>query len=422
MKLFGLEFGGGARRAPEAREVSIERPGVPVSSDDILTLFGIDTRNAPAVTIDNAMQVPAFSCGVSFLSRTLAGLPLHAYRDGGDQGAIRLTGAVQRTLNEAPNPEWTSFGLRRYFWQQVFSAPGRGLMWIERLGSTSFTLWPIDATTTTVKREGGRKFYVYGGKTFPAADVIDVPFMLKADQLATRSPLQLGEKVLSLALAMGAYQTGFFAGGGVPPLALSGPMPAGADALKRAQADVKRAIDGAKARGEQIMPIPAGYDLKPVGFDPDKGQMTEAQRFVVEQLARILGLPPAFLQDLTHGTFTNTEQQDLHLSKHVISPWARALEEELNLKLFGAANSRRYVEHNLDGLMRGDFKTRIEALARGIQTSQLTPDEARALENRGPKPGGDKLYIQGATVPLGEQPKPGATPPPADENGAGDDA
>ena len=90
--------------------------------------------------------------------------------------------------------------------------------------------------------------------------------------------------------------------------------------------------------------------------------------------------------------------------KHAIGQWAKAFEDELNLKLFGQRNRARSAKHNLDGLQRGDFKSRIEGIARAIQTAQMTPDEGRALENRPPKPNGDVLYIQGATVPLGTVP------------------
>jgi HK97 family phage portal protein len=179
-------------------------------------------------------------------------------------------------------------------------------------------------------------------------------------------------------------------------------MPAGPEAIRRAQADIKRAIDAAKNASDPVFPIPAGYELKPVGFDPSKGQMTEARLFQVSEIARIYNLPPVFLQDLTHGTFSNTEQQDLHLVKHLIAQWAKALEEEINLKVFGGRG--RYAEHSLDGLMRGDFKSRVEGFAIGIQSAQYTPDEVRALENRPPMDNGDKLYIQGATVPLGTTP------------------
>jgi HK97 family phage portal protein len=281
---------------------------------------------------------------------------------------------------------------------------------------------------TTVKRVGGRRVYQYKGQAEPyaAADVIDIPFLLKQDQLATHSPLVMGKRALQLSLAMNDYASGFFAGGGVPPLALTGPLPQGAEAMKRAIADIFRSIEAAKRSDKPIFPMPPGHDLKAVGLDPEKGQMTEARRFQVEEIARVLGLPPAFLQDLTHGTFTNSEQQDLHLVKHVLAQWAKGLEEELNLKLFGARNSGRYVEHNLDGVMRGDFKSRIEALARGVQSALMTPNEARALDNRSPLAGGDRLYVQGATVPLESAatpptPPPAGTPPQSQDEGADDE-
>jgi HK97 family phage portal protein len=188
--------------------------------------------------------------------------------------------------------------------------------------------------------------------------------------------------------------------------------------MKRAQADIKRSVDSAKKNSEPVFPIPAGYTLAPVGFDPAKGQMTEARLFQIQEIARLFGLPPVFLQDLSRGTFANVEQQDLYLVKHLIAQWAKAFEDELNLKLFGR-NSKTFVEHELDGLMRGDFKTRMEGLAIGVQNALITPDEGRSLLNRPPAEGGDQLLIQGATVPLGSQPKPGEKPnePPAADDG-----
>lgn len=412
MKLFGYDI----RRE---RRASPEDPRVPVSAENFLSYFGIQSANLPAVTIDSALQVPAVAAAVTFLSGSLANLPLHAFR-AKDSGVERIRGGIQRILNEAPNEEWTSFGWRRYFWQQAFTG-GRGLSWIERIGGNVVGIWPMDPSLTTVKRVGGRKVYRFGANEYPAADVIDVPFMLRRDQLGVYSPIMMGARAVQLALAMGEYASGFFAGGGVPPLALVGPMPAGPEAVKRAQADIRRAVDAAKKGNDPVFPIPAGYELKPVGFDPAKGQMTEARQLQVVEIARIYNLPPVFLQDLTHGTFSNTEQQDLHLVKHLIARWAKALEEEINLKVFGMRSGGRYAEHNLDSLMRGDFKSRIEALARGVQTSLYTPDEARALEGRPKVANGDKAYMQGATVPLGTMPT-SAAPSPTGDKGADNEA
>jgi phage portal protein BeeE len=69
--------------------------------------------------------------------------------------------------------------------------------------------------------------------------------------------------------------------------------------------------------------LPLGHELKPIGFEPEKGQLTEARRFVVEEVARIYGLPPLFLQDLTRATFANAETQDLHLV-HTVGHWGHS--------------------------------------------------------------------------------------------------
>jgi HK97 family phage portal protein len=110
------------------------------------------------------------------------------------------------------------------------------------------------------------------------------------------------------------------------------------------------------------------------------------------------------LQDLTNGTFSNTEQQDLHFVKHTLKRWVEQVEQELNLKLFGRGNNRQFVEFSMDGMLRGDFATRMQGYATAIQNGVSTPNEARQKENMPEKPNGDDLLIQGATVPLGSQP------------------
>lgn len=405
MKILGFEI------SRESRAATIENPTIPVSSENFLAFFGVNGANLPNVTIDTALTVPAVAAAVAFLSRTMAALPLHAYRET-KAGPTRLSGKIEAVVHDAPNPDQDSFKFRQYFWQQVFTG-GRGLAWIERSAQSVEAIWPMDPTKTTIKRIGGRVTYHFEGKEYPAADVIDIPFMLKADGIRHYGPVMLASKAIQLAIAMNDYGSNFFAGGGVPPLSLEGPLPAGAEAIKRAQADIKRAVDAAKSSSEPIFPIPAGYKLSPVGIDPAKGQMVEARRFQIEEIARGWQLPPVFLQDLSRATFNNAEQQDLHLVKHLIGQWAEAFEGEANLKLFGRQRGNRYVEHNLDGLLRGDFKTRMEGMARAIQTAQLTPNEARALDNRPAKPNGNDLLVQGATVPLGSQP---VAPEPANDN------
>ena len=147
-------------------------------------------------------------------------------------------------------------------------------------------------------------------------------------------------------------------------------------------------------------------------------QLVELKQFVVKEIARLLNLSPVFLQDLTDGTYSNTEQQDLQLTKYTLTRWAKQLEQEMNLKLFGRKANRLFVEFNMDGILRGDFASRMAGHAQAIQNGIETPNEARQMENRPALPHGDQLLIQGATVPLGTQPQQDTSQPTGVANGA----
>lgn len=392
---------------------AFERDAVAVSTPNFFEamgwgeLFGT-TADVP-VTIDTALGVPAIGGAVNFLSGTLAGLPLHVYRKTAE-GRVRVSGGFADMLHGAINDEWTSFSWRKYTFGEMFTR-GRGLTYIERGPSgLPANLWPLNPVWTTVKREGRRKIYIYrepsaAVQQYDAADVLDFPFMLKSDMVTARSPIFGNKNIIALAIAAHKHGAKVFQGGGVPPLVMEGPFSSG-EGAKRASQQVAEAMEAANKDGRSVLTMPLGHTLKPVGLDAEKMQMVELQRFVIEEIARIFSIPPAFLQDLTHGTFSNVEQQDLQLAKHTLKQWIEQAEQEMNLKFFGRS-TRRYVEFNVDGLLRGDFKTRMEGNAVAIQSGQKTPNEARRSENRPDLPGGNDLMIQSGTVPirsLGEQP------------------
>lgn len=414
------------------RRASIESPSVPISSPNIMAYLGLEgfSASGETVTVQSALGVPAIWAAVNFLSRTLAGLPCTLFRKTAS-GREKVSGGLATILHDAVNEEMSSFDWRKFFFDAVFTG-GRGVTFIERNdpGKVS-NLWPLDPTKTTVKRVNGRKTYEHrdGRRTnvYEAREIIDMPYMLHSDGLRHRSPILTNKDVVGLAQAVTKYGSKFFQNGGIPPFAIEGPFNS-PGSMQRAADDLSLAAAEAANKNRLALSLPAGHTVKQIGVDPEKSQLVELQRFVIEQIARIYSLPPVFLQDLTHGTFSNTEQQDLHLTKHTLTGLAKQFEQELNLKLFGRSNNRQYVELNLDGLLRGDFKSRMEGNARAIQTGQLTPDEAREMENRPAKGGAAaNLHMQGAMLPidkLGQQPvaSAGNAPPLDDEEGKKDGA
>lgn len=381
---------------------SLERVDVPVSAPDFVHLMGWDDfikgAGGISVTVEKALGVPSVWAAVNFLSGTLASLPIGVYSVAEDGTKKEANNSLGPILHDAPNDEQSSFEFRKGIFDSVFTG-GRGLAYIERdQTGLVVNIWPFDPAMVKVKRVKGRKVYTYDGKNYDAAEVLDIPFMLKPDMVSHRGPIAQGRDAIAMAMAATSFGSKAFQSGGLPPAVLSGPFSTGAGA-KRASDDVAQATLQLAAEGKSVLAVPAGHELKPLGFSADKMQLLELQRFCVEQIARIYSLPPVFLQDLTHGTFSNTEQQDLHLVKHTLHRWVKQFEQELTLKLFGR-QPRFKVEMNLDGLLRGDIKTRMEAHATAINNGIYSPAHAARIEDKPVRPEADILMVQGAMVPL----------------------
>lgn len=377
------------------------------SSTDRDSIFAImasgQTDAGVPVNVETALGVPAVWAAVNFLSGTLAGLPLHVYRKQRDGTRKRVKGGIAPILHDAANDGMSSFDWRKQVFESILTH-GRSITYIERTnGGRVENLYPLDPTQIKVLRKaGGAKIYQHTEgaikTTYEASEVIDLPFMLKSDGVSHRSPIHANKNAIGMAIASSQYGSKAFQSGGVPPAVLQGPF-SSATGAQRASEDITRVMAENAKDQRQILALPIGHELKVLGFNPGEMQLLDLQRFAVEQIARIYSLPPVFLQDLTHGTFSNTEQQDLHFVKHTVKRWVEQAEQEMNLKLFGRGASQ-YVEFSVDGLLRGDFKTRMDAHAASIQNGIRTPNEVRELENLGARDEGDKLMIQGATVPI----------------------
>jgi HK97 family phage portal protein len=391
----------------KAETRNLEDPNAPVSAEDFLQVMGWGEMTASAgvtVNVDTALGVPAVWSAVNFLSGTLAGLPLHVYRKT-ENGRERVKGPLETILHDTANDSMSSFEWRKYMYDQVFTG-GRCVTYIERSRNGAIkNLWPLDPNYTRVEhRHDGKRqtrVYLHKGQTYSANEVLDIPFMLKSNGLDVRGPIATNRDAIGMAIAASRYGAKAFQSGGIPPVVLQGPFQSGA-AASRASDDVAKTTAKLAREGRPVMALPLGHEMKQIGFNPEQMQLIELQRFSIEQIARIYSLPPVFLQDLTHGTFSNTEQQDLHFVKHTLKRWIEQTEHELNLKLF-PRGSDRYVEFNVDGLLRGDFQTRMQGHATAIQNGIETPNEARTMENRPALEGGDNLMIQGATVPITSQ-------------------
>lgn len=411
-RLFGAE----KRSSPESGSVGLSdaaawhaffgQQGLPSAASGI------------TVSAETALGMAAFWCGLNFMADAMASLPLQVFKTQGENSRKALSGSdIYRLVHAVANPDLTSFDWRRGKVLQFYTR-GAGYTYIERNATgAAVALWPLDANRVyrEIIRSGARVYHYQrldgSTVTYPAADIIDFVWMRCPDWVNHIDPIAKFRESFANAIAAERHQGRHFANGGVLPYILEGPF-GDAGSAARAKADVDKAIRDQAANGTTpVLALPLNHTLKSIGAAPQQSQLVELQRFAIGQAARFFGIPPAAMQEYSDSKFTVAEQQDLSTVKHSLRPRLVQLEQQLNLRLFGPRPGGRYVEHNVDALLRGDFKTRSEGLARLVTAGVMMPNEARAYENLEAAPLGDCLYIQGAMVPLDMA---GKAPAPAD--------
>ena len=270
----------------EAR--SLENPTTPVSADNFLNLMGWGDFTAQAgitVNIDNALGVPAVWAAVNFISGTLASLPLEVYENG-----EKVSDGVGSWLNRAVNPTTSSFAWRKYIFEQTLTG-GRSITLIIRNARGEVTdLVPIDPASVHVHEQVTEDFptktYRTKSQVYQATEVIDLTYMVKHNQIDIRGPIMTNRDIVGLAIAATRFGSKAFQSGGIPPAVLQGPFQSGV-AAQRASEDIAAATTKLAREGRPILALPAGHELKSVGFSPEEMQLLELQRYCVEQIARI---------------------------------------------------------------------------------------------------------------------------------------
>ena len=140
----------------------------------------------------------------------------------------------------------------------------------------------------------------------------------------------------------------------------------------------------------------------PISMPNSEAQFLETRKFQVSEICRIYRVPPHMVGDLEHATFSNIEHQSISFAVHTIRPWVVRIEQAMNRALFAEKEKGVfYVRFNMDGLMRGDYKSRMEGYAIGRQNGWLSTNDIRDLENMNPVPdedGGNALLVNGNMV------------------------
>ena len=161
---------------------------------------------------------------------------------------------------------------------------------------------------------------------------------------------------------------------------------------------------GGSGNAGKVAVLEEGMKYTSISIPPEQAQFLETRKFQTDEIARLFRIPPHMIGDLEHATFSNIEHQSLEFVKYTLDPWVIRWESSLSRSLLTAEEKKTMGwKLNVDGLLRGDYATRMSGYATGIQNGFMSVNDVRRLENMDPIPaeqGGDRYMVNGSMLPL----------------------
>ena len=377
-------------------------------------LFGRTTSGKP-VNERTAMQTTAVYACVRILAEAVASLPLHVY-EYQDDGGKKLVHdhPLYYLLHDEPNPEMTSFVFRETLMSHLLIW-GNAYAQIIRDGTGRVLgLYPLLPDKMDVQRDDrGNIYYVYsrnsdenpmfkeyGDIRLKAEEVLHIPG-LGFDGLIGYSPIAMAKNAVGMTLACEEYGASFFANGANPGGVLEHPgVLKDPSKVRESWNSVYRGVNNA----HKIAVLEEGMKYQQIGIPPEEAQFLETRKFQINEIARIFRVPPHMVGDLEKSSFSNIEQQSLEFVKYTLDPWGIRWEQTIHRSLLlPDEKSQYFVKFNLEGLLRGDYQSRMNGYAIGRQNGWMSANDIRELENLDRIPaeeGGDLYLINGNMLPL----------------------
>ena len=385
-----------------------------MTSGSVYRAYYGHTSAGKTVTERSSMQVTAVYACVRVLAEAVASLPLHLYKEE-DGSKVKATDhPLYFLLHSEPNEEMTAYS----FWETLMTHLllwGNAYVQVIRNGKGEVTaLYPLMPNRMTVDRdENGHIYYQYlwsKGSDAPTMketivkltphEVMQIPG-LGFDGLVGYSPIAMAKNSIGLSMACEEYGSKFFENGAAPSGVLEHP-----GILKDPEKvrDSWQAAFGGSQNAGKVAVLEEGMKYSPISINPQEAQFLDTRKFQIDEIARIFRVPPHMIGDLEHATFSNIEEQSLEFVTYSLQPWLTRIESSISRSLLSKDEKMiYYARFNVDGLLRGNYASRMQGYATGISNGFLCVNDVRRLENMDLVPdseGGNLFLVNGSMTPL----------------------
>ena len=367
---------------------------------------GQQSNSGVDVDEESALKISTVYACVKVISETIASLPLNLLKEltNGDSEKAKQH-PLYTILKDVPNSEMSSFTFREMLMTNLLLW-GNAYALIKRNKNGEITeLYPLKSKNMVVERDAvsNNIKYTYTNnrgitKTYSPKQIFHIP-AFSFDGIIGVSPITYAREAMGLALATEEFGARFFGNGARPGGVLEHP-----GVLKdpeKLRESWNKVYQGT-ANSHKVAVLEEGMKYHEIGMSPEDSQFLQTRSFQIAEICRIFRVPPHMVGDLSRSTFSNIEHQSIDFVVHTIRPWLVRWEQAITRALLSEEERTiYYAKFNVDGLMRGDFVTRMNGYAIARQNGWMSANEIRALENMNKIPadqGGDLYLLNGNMI------------------------
>lgn len=339
------------------------------------------------IDYDTAQTFSAWWACVRGISETIAYLPFHVMERDKARRIIAPDHPLFSVLHVMPNEEMSSFSFRELMLRNVL---GRGNFYAEKERNRRgdiVNIWPIEYERVNVDRDKrGRLVWdisngAAANTTLSAKDVYHVKG--PGNGVVGLSVVELAKETISLGIAAEKFGGGLFGNGAVPSLVITndGSTKINPDGVKNLLSTWNKRNKGAKNRGKTEY-LDKGFKIEPIAINPNDAQFLETRKFQVHEVCRWFRYPVHKLAELDRTTNNNIEAENISFVTDTLMPWIARLESESDISLLKREDVGRYfTKIKVQGVLRGDMKSRTEAYRIMVSMGIYDIDEVRGLED-----------------------------------------
>lgn len=356
---------------------------------------GSTSATGITVNTDSAMRVGAVYTCVLVLSQSVAQLPLHEYEKSSTSKSKATNHYLYDLVHDQPNEWMTSYEMKQLVMVHLLLRGNSIWLKAKVPGQRKIReLIPFHPNLIQGIQQDSKYRLSYKVKRPNSTEIDTIPgdrvvhFRgLSMDGFSGLSPLEYAREMIGLSIATEKHGAKLFANGARLGGILSHPTKISEGAHERLIKSFNEAYTGVENAHKTAL-IEEGMTWNKVTMTAEDSQFLDTRKYQRSEIAGFYRVPSHMINDLEKATFSNVEHLDLAFVKHSLMPWLVSFEQTLKKDCMTDEEKKKYYfKFSVEGLLRGDIKSRNEAHQKAVMGGWLNRNEVRETEDRNPVDG-----------------------------------